>query len=65
MKFLNFFGEGGQVTTANGNLAIEFGDYIILDNCTTHRFQTGDVLQRWLMHWELLLVTLDSHLSLM
>ena len=49
MKFLNFFGEAGQVTTTNGNPAIGLGDYIILDNCATHRFQTRDVLQRWLM----------------
>ena len=49
INFLNFFGEAGQVTTSNGNPAIEFGDYIILDNCPTHRFETGDILQRWLM----------------
>lgn len=50
---------------SNDNLAIEFGDYIILDNCTTHRFQTGDALQRWLMHWERLLFKLDFHPSFM
>ena len=47
-NFLNFFGEAGQVTTANGNPAL-VGDYIILDNCATHRFESGDILQRWLM----------------
>ena len=47
MKFLNFFEEARQVTTSNGDRATELGDYIIIDNCATHRFQT--VLQRWLM----------------
>jgi len=32
-----------------GNPAIEFGDYIILDNCAIHRFEAGETLQRWLM----------------
>ena len=49
INFLNFFGEAGQVTTSNGNPAIEFGDYIIMDNCATHRFESGHILQRWLM----------------
>lgn len=49
-NFLSFFAEAGQATTALGNPAIEFGDYIILDNCATHRFETGDILQRWLLH---------------
>ena len=38
-----------QVTTSNGNPAIEFGDYIIMDNCAIHRFESGNILQRWLM----------------
>lgn len=42
-NFLNFFAEAGQVTTALGNPAIEFGDYIILDNRATHRYETGDI----------------------
>lgn len=49
INFLNFFVEAGQVTTSNGNPAIEFGDYIIMDNCATHRFESGHILQRWLM----------------
>ena len=49
-NFLNFFAEAGQAATALGNPAIEFGDYIILDNCATHRFETGDILQRRLLH---------------
>ena len=48
-NFLNFFAEAGRVTTALGNLAIEFGDYIILDNCPTYRCETGNILQRWLL----------------
>ena len=50
-EFLNFFGEAGQLTTANGNPAIEFGDYIILDNCATHRFQTGDICKDGSCRW--------------
>ena len=49
INFLNFFGEAGQVTTSNGNPAIEFRDYIIMDNCASHRFESGHILQRWLM----------------
>ena len=49
IQFLNFFGEAGQVSNSNGNPAIEFGDYIVMDNCATHWFQSGHVLQRWLM----------------
>ena len=49
INFLNFFAEAGRVTTALGNPAIEFGDYIILDNCPTHRYDTGNILQRWLL----------------
>ena len=37
IQFLNFFGEAGQVSNSNGNPAIEFGDYIVMDNCATHR----------------------------
>ena len=49
IQFLNFFGEAGQVSNSNGNPAIEFGDYIVMDNCATHRFESGHILQRWLM----------------
>ena len=49
LNFLNFFGEAGQATTANGNPAIEFGDYIIIDTCPTRRFESGEILQKWLM----------------
>ena len=49
INFLNFFGEAGQVTTSNGNAVIEFGDYISMDNCATHRFESGHILQRWLL----------------
>ena len=45
-NFLNF---NFLVTTPLGNPAIEFGDYIILDNCPTHRYETGNILQRWLL----------------
>lgn len=60
MKFLNFFGEAGQVTSANGDPAIEFGDYVILDNCATDTFQTGDVLQGWLMQMEVSIIYTPS-----
>ena len=43
-KFLNFFGEAGQATTELGSPVIEFGDYIILYNCSTHRYETGNIL---------------------
>jgi len=49
LTLLNFFGEAGQATTANGNPAIEFGDYIILDNCPTRGFESGEILRKWLM----------------
>ncbi|KAM7432943.1 hypothetical protein ABFA07_016720 [Porites harrisoni] len=49
IQFLNFFGEAGQVSNSNDNPAIEFGDYIVMDNCATHRFESGHILQRWLM----------------
>ena len=49
INFLKFFGEEGHVTTSNGNPAIEFRDYIIMDNCDIHRCESGHVLQRWLM----------------
>lgn len=49
IQFLNFFGEAGQVSNSNGNAAIEFGDYTVMDNCATHRFESGHILQRWLM----------------
>ena len=49
IQFLNFFGEAGQVSNSNGNPAIEFGDYIVMDICATHRFESGHILQRWLM----------------
>ena len=51
IQFLNFFGEAGHVSHSNDNPAIEFGDYIVMDNynCATHRFKSGHILQRWLM----------------
>lgn len=49
ITFLDFFEEAGRATTDYGNPAIEFRDYIILDNCTSHRFETAQTLQRWLM----------------
>ena len=49
MTFLDFFDEAGQATTDYGNPAIEFGDYIILDNCAIHRFEAAQTLHRWLM----------------
>ena len=49
INFLNFSGEAGQVATPNDNPVIEFGDYINMDNCVTHRFEGGHILQRWLM----------------
>ena len=49
INFLNFFGETGQVTTSNGNPAMEFGDYIIMDNCATHRFESGHIVHVWFL----------------
>ena len=46
LGFLNFFGEAGQATT---NPAIEVGDFIVMDDCATHRYETGDILRRWLL----------------
>ena len=47
--FLNFFGEAGQATTNHGNQAIEVDHFIVMDNCATHRYEAGDILQRWLL----------------
>lgn len=49
IQFLNFFGEAGLASTETGYPAIEQGDIIIMDNCPTHRYETGNILARWLL----------------
>lgn len=48
LKFLNFFGEASQNFMPNGRPILEYGDYIILDNCPTHHSEGGYALGEWL-----------------
>ena len=48
-QFLHFFGEAGKASNSNGNLALEFSNFIVMDNCTIHRFESGHILHGWRM----------------
>ncbi len=44
LKFLNFFGEASNRFRPNGRPILEYGDYVILDNCSTHHSEGGYML---------------------
>ena len=48
-QLLHFFGEAGKASNSNGNLALEFSDFIVMDNCAIHRFESGHILHGWRM----------------
>ena len=48
-QFLHFFGEAGKASNSNGNLALEFSDFIVMDNCSIHRFESGHISHGWHM----------------
>ncbi|CAB4023457.1 Ankyrin repeat domain-containing 34B [Paramuricea clavata] len=48
VKFLEFFGEASRNFQPDGKPILEYGDHIIMDNCSIHHFQGGQVLGEWL-----------------
>ena len=44
LAFLNFSDEASQNSIPNGQPILQYGDYVILDNCATHHFQGGYAL---------------------
>ena len=44
LAFLNFSDEASQNSIPNGQPILQYGDYVILDNCATRHFQGGYAL---------------------
>ena len=61
VEFLNFFFEASQITQPDGNPVLEYGDYIVMDNATIHRFEGGRVLAEWLDSFGITLIYLPVY----
>ena len=49
LEFLRFFGEAGSAANIEtARPALEVGDIVVMDNCATHHFASGEALQEWL-----------------
>ena len=49
IEFLRFFGEAGSAANIEtARLALEVGGIVVVDNCATHHFASGEALQEWL-----------------
>lgn len=49
IEFLCFFGEAGSpANIETASPALEAGDIVAIDNCTTHHFAGREILQEWL-----------------
>ena len=48
LKFLKFFEEASNSFRPNGRVVLEYGDYVILDYCSTHHYKWGYALAEWL-----------------
>jgi len=48
LKFLIFWGEASNSFMPNGRPVLEYGDYLFLDNCSTHHYEGGYALAEWL-----------------
>ena len=48
LKFLNFFGEASNSFRPNRRPVLEYGDYLVLDNCSTHHYEGGYASAEWL-----------------
>ena len=48
LKFLSFFGEASNSFKPNGRPVLEYGDYVIRGDRSTHHYEGGYALAEWL-----------------
>ena len=61
VEFFNFFHEASQFTQPNGNAILEYGDIVVVDNATLHRFDGGQASAEWLDSFGVTLIYLPVY----
>lgn len=61
VEFFNFFHEASQFTQPNENAILEYGDIVVVDNATLHRFDGGQASAEWLDSFGVTLIYLPVY----